>query len=349
MVELGQPAYRGAQGFEWIWQHGVENYDEIAVWPKPLRELMQDSYPFQRLRPERVQEARDGTTKVLFLLADQQRVETVVLPHRYGTSICVSSQVGCNLGCTFCASGLLGRTRNLSAGEILDQVAMANRLLPKSVPAISRIDLMGIGEPMDNYQEVLRFMRLLHEPTGLNLSYRHVTVSTSGLVPAIYRLADENLPVTLAVSLHAPNNALRSRLMPINRAYPLELLIPAARHYSNETGRRVSFEYAMLNDVNDDLGTAKELVELLSGFSCHVNLIPWNPVPEEPFQPSPMGRVRSFRDIIQQNGISCTIRKELGQEIDAACGQLRHREEAGDRSEGIRQFAPGLGQNGESG
>ncbi len=349
MVDLGQPRYRGQQGFEWIWQHAVDDYDQILVWPKALRQLMQQRYPFQRLRSETVQEAADTTTKILFRLADQQRVETVVLPHAYGTSICVSSQVGCNLGCTFCASGLLGRTRNLNAGEILDQVVMASRLMPPSMPPISRVDLMGIGEPLDNYQEVMRFIRLIHQPQGLNLGYRHITLSTSGLVPAIYRLADEDLPVTLAVSLHAPNNALRSRLMPINRAYPLEKLMPAARHYSEHTGRRVTFEYAMLRDVNDSLETARELVDLLAGWSCHVNLIPWNPVPEEPFQPSPMMRVRSFRDIVQQNAISCTIRKELGQEIDAACGQLRHREEADHRSEGIRQFAPGISENGEPG
>jgi 23S rRNA (adenine2503-C2)-methyltransferase len=346
MERLGYPAYRGRQGFEWIWRKQVDSYTDISVWPIALRERMQEQYPLTRVKIEEAQQAHDATTKVLFQLADGQRVETVILPHSYGTSICVSSQVGCNIGCKFCASGLLGKTRNLSAGEILDQVAMAHRALPEDLPPISRVDLMGIGEPLDNYQEVLRFVRLIHEPLGVNMSYRHITLSTSGLVPAIYRLADEGLPLTLAVSLHAPDNELRSQIMPINRAYPLEKLIPAARYYAEKSGRRVTFEYAMLKDVNDDQQTAKALVALLSGLSCHVNLIPWNPVPEQPFQPSPMVRVRTFRDIVQQNAISCTIRKELGQEIDAACGQLRHREEAG-RPEGIRELASRIGERGE--
>lgn len=349
MAELGQPRYRGRQGFEWIWQHQVRAYDEIVVWPKSLRSTMHARYPFKRADIVTVQRADDGTSKILFEMQDHQKVETVILPHAYGTSICVSSQVGCNIGCTFCASGLLKRTRNLTAGEILDQVVMASQVLPDSMPAIRRVDLMGIGEPLDNYREVLHFAHLIHEPTGVNLSYRHITLSTSGLVPQIYQLADEHLPITLAVSLHAPNNVLRTRLMPINRAYPLEKLIPAARYYAEVSGRRVTFEYAMLKDINDDPDTARQLVDLLSGLSCHVNLIPWNPVPEEPFQPSPMVRVRTFRDIVQQNAISCTIRKELGQEIDAACGQLRRREEASHHPESIRKVPSRIGERGEPG
>lgn len=325
--EMALPRFRGRQLFEWLWQHRVLHYDAITVWSRELRARMAERFPFRRLEPVAIEEAKDGTVKFLLGLADGQRVETVVLPHVYGYSVCVSSQVGCAMGCTFCASGLKGRVRHLTAGEILDQVALAEAWLKPRGHHVSRVDVMGIGEPLDNYDNVLRFMRLAHDPSGLHLSYRHLTVSTSGLVPAIDRLASEGLPVTLAISLHAPNDALRRQLMPVNKAYPLHRLIPAARQYGERTGRRVTFEYLLLNGVNDSEDMARQLVELLAGMSCHVNLIPWNPVDEHPFQPSPPERVRRFQRIVQDRGISCTIRKELGQEIDAACGQLRLREE----------------------
>lgn len=349
LARLGEPRYRGRQAFQWLWQKYAPDYGAITVWPKALRDRMADRYPFHRLTIEREQNSADGTRKLLLRLQDGQRVEAVVLPHPYGVSVCVSSQVGCNLGCKFCASGLLRRTRDLSAGEILDQVRAADEAAREHGRTISRVDLMGIGEPLDNYPEVMRFIRLVHSPLGMNLSYRHITLSTSGLVPAIWRLADEGLPITLAISLHAPNDALRSRLMPINRAYPLAQLLAAARAFQAKTGRRVTFEYALLNDVNDHPEDARELAGLLGGLSAHVNLIPWNPVPEEPFQPSPLARVRMFRDIVQQHAISCTIRKELGQEIDAACGQLRRSEEATHRPEGGRSDPPRLGADGEPG
>lgn len=326
-VALDEPRFRGQQLFEWLWQHHAKSYAEITVWPASLAQSMADIAPFTRAEAMKTQVARDNTTKLLLRLADGNQVETVLLPHPYGYSVCVSSQVGCNMGCHFCASGILGRKRNLTAGELLDQVGYAQSILVTREARVSRVDLMGIGEPMDNYGEMVKFLRLLHHPRGLGLSYRHVTVSTSGLVPAIYRLADEGIPVTLAVSLHAPNDALRLSLMPINKAYPLEKLMPACRYYSETTGRRVTFEYLMLEGINDSPGMADQLVDLLRGFPCHVNLIPWNPVDEHPFQPSPMNRVRKFLQIVQDRGISCTIRKELGQEIDAACGQLRRREE----------------------
>ncbi len=352
LSQMGAPAYRGRQAFEWIWRHDARTYDDIGVWPKGLRQRMAERYPLRRVSEIRVRRGSDGTTKLLLNLADGERVETVLLPHDYGTSVCVSSQVGCNMGCTFCASGLLGRVRNLTAGEIMDQVAAASAThRAAGGGAVHRIDLMGIGEPLDNYDQVVRFCRLAHAALGLNLGYRHITLSTSGVVPAIYRLADERLPITLAVSLHAPNDALRLRLMPINRAYPLARLIPAARYYFEQTGRRVSFEYAMLRDVNDGPATARELVDLLTAtpMAWHVNLIPWNPVPEQAYEPSPMAEVRSFRDLVQQHGISCTIRRELGQDIDAACGQLRHREEADRRPSRIRRNPPRSSAGGQSG
>ncbi|MCY0877910.1 MAG: 23S rRNA (adenine(2503)-C(2))-methyltransferase RlmN [Firmicutes bacterium] len=327
MGTRGASRFRGRQLFEGLWRLGIQNYQELTVWPLALREEMTQAYPFQRLRQVHEETSPDGTVKFLLALKDGQRVETVVLPHRYGYSVCVSSQVGCAMGCKFCASGLKGRVRQLTAGEMADQVMYADQWLKQKGQRVSRVDVMGIGEPLDNFEAVVRFLELIHHPRGLHLSYRHMTVSTSGIVPNIRRLADQGLPVTLAVSLHAPNDALRSRLMPVNRAYPLHQLMGAARYFAERTGRRVTYEYLLLKDVNDRDQHAEELARLLRGQLAHVNLIPWNPVAEHPFQPSPSGRVQRFQRIVQQAGISCTIRKELGQEIEAACGQLRLREE----------------------
>ncbi|PSR29945.1 MAG: 23S rRNA (adenine(2503)-C(2))-methyltransferase RlmN [Sulfobacillus thermosulfidooxidans] len=327
MKAQGLPGYRGTQLFEALWRHRVKDYEEITSWPKALRENMAKQFPLYRLQAETVQRGHDGTLKILGRLYDGQHIETVVLPHDYGYSVCVSSQVGCNMGCKFCASGLLKRTRNLSAGEILDQVRLANDLIADQGAVISRVDLMGIGEPLDNYENVMQFIQIAHDPLGFNLSYRHFTISTSGLVPDIYRLAQEGMPITLAVSLHAPTDDLRRQLMPINKAYPVHQLIEACKDYFHKTGRRVSFEYALLAGINDSNQHAEQLANLLKGFSCHINLIPWNPVPEHPFQPSSKKRVEEFQRIVQDRGISCTIRKEMGQEIEAACGQLRRREE----------------------
>jgi 23S rRNA (adenine2503-C2)-methyltransferase len=327
MQRQGWPRYRGNQLFGALWRQRAATYEQISSWPKELRQTMSERAPFYRLQAVTVQKDRDGTRKILARLWDGQQVEIVVLPHNYGYSVCVSSQVGCNMGCKFCASGILKRTRNLTAGEMLDQVRLANDLISPEDRIISRVDLMGIGEPLDNYDNVIRFIKVAHDSQGFNLGYRHFTVSTSGLVPDIYRLAREHLPITLAVSLHAPNDALRSRLMPVNKAYPIDRLIAASKFYFEETGRRVSFEYALLAGINDSGEMAHQLADLLQGLSCHVNLIPWNPVPEHPFQPSQKKLVEEFQRIVQNRGISCTIRKEMGQDIEAACGQLRRREE----------------------
>lgn len=325
--QFGVPAFRGRQLFEWLWRHDADSHADVAVWPQELREALTERFPLRRLTLVAHQEARDGTTKMLLEMGDRQRVETVLLPHRYGYSVCVSSQVGCAMGCHFCASGLKGRVRQLSPGEMADQVAFGNRVLQQRGGKVSRIDVMGIGEPLDNYDALIQFLRIVHDPAGLNLSYRHVTVSTSGLVPKMEQLANSGLPVTLAVSLHAPSDELRQSLMPVNKAYPLGQLIPMCRYYVEKTGRRVTFEYLLLRDVNDGAAQAHQLGNLIAGFPAHVNLIPWNPVDEHPYQPSPPEHVRRFQGIVQEYGISCTIRRELGQEIDAACGQLRLREE----------------------
>ncbi|MCL4318592.1 MAG: 23S rRNA (adenine(2503)-C(2))-methyltransferase RlmN [Firmicutes bacterium] len=328
MQQQSYPKYRGTQLFESLWRQRLAGYGQISAWPKELREIMSRTAPFYRLQAVTVQKAPDGTRKILARLSDGQQIETVVLPHHYGYSVCVSSQVGCNMGCKFCASGLLKRTRNLTAGEMLDQVRLANDLIASEEQGVSRVDLMGIGEPLDNYDNVVRFIKMAHDSHGFNLSHRKFTISTSGLIRDIYRLSQEKIPVTLAVSLHAPNDALRSQIMPVNRAYPITPLVEACQFYFAKTGRRVSFEYALLAGINDSVLMAQQLAKLLEGLSCHVNLIPWNPVPEHPFSPSPPKRVEEFQKIVQNRGISCTIRKELGQNIEAACGQLRRREDA---------------------
>lgn len=329
LAEAGYPRFRGRQLFSAWWREGLQDYEHLTTWPRGLRAYAEEHWPFVRVAVETVQRSRDQTEKVLLSLADGENVETVILPHRYGWSVCVSTQVGCAMGCAFCASGLSGKKRQLSAGEMLDQVAFAHQRLKAQGVVLSRVDLMGIGEPLDNYAATVRFLRLVHEPLGLGLSYRHLTVSTSGVVPKILQLSEEGLPVTLAVSLHAPVDQLRTQLMPVNRAYPLAKLIPACETYWERTRRRITYEYLLIRDVNDGPELARQLVDLVADFPCHVNMIPWNPVPEHPFQPSTPGRVREFQRIVQEAGISCTVRRELGREIEAACGQLRRREVQG--------------------
>ncbi|MCY0884451.1 MAG: 23S rRNA (adenine(2503)-C(2))-methyltransferase RlmN, partial [Firmicutes bacterium] len=265
LEEAGQPRFRGRQLFRALWREGVADYAAVTVWPKALRTAMAQRAPWGRARCLAEQRSPDGTVKWLLAFPDGARVETVLLPHDYGYSLCVSSQVGCAMGCTFCASGLSGRLRNLTAGEMLEQVRFANTYLAEADPGarVSRVDLMGSGEPLDNYTATVRFLRLAHEPEGLGLSYRHMTVSTSGLAPRIRRLADEGLPVTLAVSLHAADDELRTRLMPVNRAYPLEAVMEAAAYYWRRTRRRVTFEYLLLRGLNDTPAQARQLVALL--------------------------------------------------------------------------------------
>ena len=325
LQEAGEPPYRGRQLFEALWRGRLADWADLTVWPRALRQRARELWPLRRLGLVTEQGARDGTTKLLLQTADGERLETVLLPHRYGWSVCVSTQIGCAMGCHFCASGLSGKRRHLTPGEIADQVAWANRILATKDTHVQRVDLMGIGEPLDNYAGTVAALRLMHEPTGLGISYRHMTVSTSGLVPRIRRLADEGLPVTLAVSLHAPNDRVREALMPVNKAFPLAPLMAALEVYWQKTRRRITYEYLLIDGVNDSEGLARELAGLVRRFPCHVNLIPWNPVPEFSHRPSPPERVDRFRQILTDAGISCTVRRQLGQEIEAACGQLRRR------------------------
>lgn len=325
LTAWGQPAFRGRQVFEWIHKHRVFDPQAMTNLPKTLRADLAANAIWRPLeRIARQVDPIDGTRKYLFRLAlDQETVETVLMRHEHGLSLCVSTQVGCRMGCRFCASTIGGRVRNLTPGEVIAQALAVQNELDASGERISHVVVMGMGEPLENYDATVRFLRLAHHPLGLNIGWRHLTVSTCGLVPEIRRLAEERLPITLAVSLHAPNDYLRNRIMPVNARYPIADLIAACRDYVAATGRRITFEYIMLQDVNDHPELARELLLLCEGLKCHVNLIPYNPVPGRPFAASTPERIAAFRDLLVRGGMSVTIRRTLGQEIDAACGQLR--------------------------
>lgn len=326
---IGQPAYRGRQIFHWLHGRGARDFASISVLPRALRERLAATATTQAFELlARQQDPGDGTLKLLFRLADGETVETVLMRYRYGLTACVSSQVGCRIGCRFCASSTGGLVRNLEAGEMVEQVVALNRELAPAGERVGRIVVMGMGEPLENLPAVLRFLRLAHEPEGCAIGWRHMTVSTSGLVPGIDALAAEDLPITLAISLHAPTDELRSYLVPLNRRYPLDALLAACRRYFTATGRRLTFEYVMIDGVNDLPELARELVRRLRDLPCHVNLIPLNPVPGRGLEGSPPEARRAFRDILAQAGIAATVRRQLGTSIDAACGQLRRRSQA---------------------
>lgn len=319
---LGEPPFRAKQVFRWIHKRGVADWAAMTDLPRSLRERLAQTAVIGRARVlERREDRRDGTVKFLLELADGETVETVLLPHDYGRSVCVSTQVGCRMGCAFCASTVGGLVRQLTAGEMLEQVLTVQRDLGPD-ERVSHVVMMGIGEPLENYEQVVRFMRLLHDPDGMGISYRNMTVSTSGLVPGIKRLAREGLPVTLAVSLHAPNDDLRSRLMPVNRRFGIRELLAACDEYAEITGRRVTYEYALIDGINDLPELARELAGLLKGRLCHVNLIPLNPSGRG-LAGSPPEKVRRFAETLRRYGISTTVRREMGAGIEAACGQLR--------------------------
>ncbi|MGI5840435.1 MAG: 23S rRNA (adenine(2503)-C(2))-methyltransferase RlmN [bacterium] len=326
LAAFGEKKYRAAQIFAWLYKHGAVSFAAMTNLPKELRRRLSETAAICDLPVlARRAAADEATAKYLFGLADGHAVESVLMRHSYGNSVCVSTQVGCRMGCAFCASTLGGLIRNLTPAEIADQVLAIRRLARNDDNAVHSIVIMGSGEPLDNYDNVLKFMRLMNEPLGINISFRKITLSTSGLVPEIIRLAKEDIPITLSVSLHAPNDALRDELMPVNRRYPLGELLAACREYAATTGRRVTFEYALIDGVNDGEEQARELALLLRGLLGHVNLIPLNPVRERGWQRSPAGAAERFRTILQNRGITTTIRREMGADIDAACGQLRRR------------------------
>ena len=326
LKEMGEPAFRAKQIFTWL-HKGARSFDDMSNLSKSLRARLDEAYYITVPVVERKQtSAKDGTIKYLWRLRDGNCVETVLMRYRHGNTVCISSEVGCPMGCAFCASTLGGLVRRLEASEMLDQVLFTQ--LDSGVP-ISNIVLMGIGEPLNNYDNVLRFLRLVNDEQGMNIGMRHISLSTCGLVPEINRLAEENLQLTLSVSLHAPVDEVRNTIMPVNKKYPVAELMQACRDYFAKTGRRISFEYAMIRDVSDTPEMANHLIRLLKGMQAHVNLIPLNHVEESPLLPSTRQSVAAFQAALEQAGITATVRRSLGGDIDASCGQLRRKYEKG--------------------
>ena len=320
LVGLGEAKFHAKQIFSWL-SKGVVSFDEMTDISKELREKLKKTAYISRLEIEKKLVSKiDKTTKYLFRLDDGNCIESVVMYYKHGITICVSSQVGCRMGCRFCASTIGGRVRNLTSGEILNQIIFAEKDLGER---ISNIVIMGIGEPLDNFNNVIKFLHNVNSPNGLNIGYRHISLSTCGIVPQIYELAKENLPITLSISLHAPNNAIRDSIMPINNKYKIEELIKACKDYLDTTKRRISFEYALISGVNDRAENADELSRLLSGMLCHVNLIPVNSIEERDYVSGDKNNIRNFCERLLKNGINATVRRELGRDINASCGQLR--------------------------
>ena len=320
--ELGQPAFRGKQIYTWL-HKGVRSYEEMTNLPKGLRDTLSERFPIHPPEVVRKQESsRDGTIKYLWRLADGNCVETVLMRYHYGNTVCISTEVGYRMGCAFCASTIGGLVRKLEPYEMLDEVLFTQ--VDSGLP-ISHIVLMGIGEPLDNFDNVLRFLELVNSEEGMNISMRHISLSTCGLVPKIDELAQRKLQISLAISLHGPNDEIRDRIMPVNKAYPIDVLLEACRRYYAATSRRLHFEYAMIDGVNDRERDARELLQRLKGLPSHVNLIPLNHVEESPLKPSSKAAVARFQKILNDGGVTATVRRTLGGDIDASCGQLRRK------------------------
>ena len=320
---LGEKKYRAEQIFNWIYKENVTSFDDMANLPLSLREKLKENYDLHIFKIITKQESKDGTKKYLFDILDGNAIESVLMEYKHGYTICVSSQVGCKMGCKFCASTGVKFARSLEAGEIVEQLQAVER---DSGVKISNVVFMGIGEPLDNFENVLKAISLINNQKGINIGARHISISTSGIVPKIYELADKDLQCTLSISLHSASNEKRSAMMPINNVYNIEELMKACRYYIEKTNRRISFEYALAKENNDNLDDAKELVKLLRGMLCHVNLIPINKIENGKFNKSTNENIMKFRDYLNSHGIVATIRRELGSDIDAACGQLRKKE-----------------------
>lgn len=320
LKEMGEPKFRAKQIFSWLHAKKVKTFDEMTNLSKPLREKLGEKFKISNVKILEKLVSSDGTTKYLFSLDDGNVIESVLMRYSYGNAVCVSTQVGCRMGCGFCASTLNGLERNLEAGEILSQIYEISRDIDER---ISSVVLMGSGEPLDNYDNVIRFIRLLNSRDGADIGQRHITLSTCGLAEKIDKLRRENLQITLAISLHAPNDEIRGKTMPVSRKYDMETLLSACRRYSEETKRRITFEYALIRGVNDSAACAKELASKLKGMLCHVNLIPVNDVKEREYVHSSEEQIKSFASILMGRGIETTIRRKLGSDINAACGQLR--------------------------
>ena len=322
MAELGEKPFRAEQIFKWLYQEKVESFDEMLNLSLELREKLKQNYTICNFEIIRKQESSDGTIKYLFDVLDGNAIETVLMSYHHGYSVCVSTQIGCKMGCKFCASTGIKFIRSLTSGEIVEQII---KIEQDTGVRVSNVVFMGIGEPLDNYENVVNAIRILNNPKGINIGARHISVSTSGLVPMIYKLAEENIQCTLSISLHATTDEKRSSMMPVNKLYNIEQLLQACKDYIKITNRRVSFEYALAKDNNDNLEDAARLVKLLKGMNCHVNLIPINKIENGKFDKSTNENIMKFRDYLNDHGIVATIRRELGSDIDAACGQLRRK------------------------
>lgn len=320
MVDLKQEKFRARQVYQWL-NKGVKEFDGMTNLSKPLREAMESvSYIGRLTIKHKLVSKIDGTTKYLFELDDGNMIESVLMVYKHGLTVCISSQLGCRMGCSFCASTGLGFIRNLTPGEILDQVLTIQGDAGKRV---GNIVIMGIGEPLDNYENIIKFLKLVNHPEGLNIGYRHISLSTCGLVPQMLRLAKESMPITLSISLHAPNDGIRGAIMPVNKRYSIDKIIEACKIYTEVTKRRITFEYAMISGLNDSRENAFELAGRIKGMLCHVNLIPINAIEEASYKKSGRHNMEQFRQILERHGVETTVRRELGADINAACGQLR--------------------------
>ncbi len=333
--QMGEKGFRAAQVYKWV-ASGCESFDDMSNISKPLREKLNEEYFIPTVKiVKKLKSNIDDTVKYLYELYDGETIESVLMKYNHGYTVCISTQVGCRMGCSFCASGLNGLFRNLLPSEMLAQVMMAGK--DNSI-RVSNIVLMGMGEPLDNFDNVKRFLELVSDPEGLGIGYRHISLSTSGVVPGIYKLAELNLPITLSISLHAPFDPIRSEMMKVNRSYNIAELLKACRDYQGITGRRISFEYAMIKGKNDTEECAAELSKILKGILCHVNLIPVNPVKENDYEKSDRKALMQFADKLNGLGINTTVRRTLGGDIDASCGQLRRKfqEKGGDKNENLQ-------------
>ncbi|MCG7344547.1 23S rRNA (adenine(2503)-C(2))-methyltransferase RlmN [Sporosarcina sp. ACRSL] len=331
LVDNGQKKFRAAQVWDWLYKKRVNNFADMSNINKECLQLLEENFVIQTLEQSVKQVSNDGTIKFLFKMQDGNLIETVLMKFPYGYSVCVTTQVGCNIGCSFCASGLLRKNRDLDAGEIVGQIMKVQEHLDEvgAGERVSHIVVMGIGEPFDNYTNLMNFLRVVNDQKGLSIGARHITVSTSGLTPKIREFAEENIQINLAVSLHAPNNDLRTSIMKINKAYPIEKLMDAIDYYLETTNRRITFEYILLDDVNDHIAEAEQLAKLLHNkrHLSYVNLIPYNPVDEHgQYQRSKPEAIKSFYEALKKRGINCGVRWEQGSDIDAACGQLRSKQ-----------------------
>ena len=322
-ISLGSKKFHALQLFSWLYEKRVESFDEMSDIKKDIISILKDNYSIDRLKIVDVQEDSD-VCKYLFELYDGEHIEAVLMRHDYGNSICVSSQVGCNMGYKFCESGRRKKVRNLEAYEMVLQILMIEKLLGER---ISHVVVMGIGEPFDNYDNLIKFFKIINHPKGLAIGARHITVSTCGIIPKILEFSDFPLQINLAISLHAPNNNIRDKIMPINKVYPIEELIPALKTYLEKTNRRLTFEYIMLDGINDSEECAKELANLVKDINCYINLIPYNETNNIEFKRTKTIQIMRFYDILKKNNIGVTIRREFGTKISAACGQLRSKKE----------------------